>query len=169
MRFPSIGFEKQYFINRIANIKLHYTFNIDYTRKLYNEVIHCPVSKDFNFDGQPELLKNCYTPEILGILVAMRDKYCEIADNSTESEILWLAITAILRLTSHAGTAQWQYIQPNKKKKNTVDPRAAFSQKFAEITRDIQFFSKKTLPHRQKYSIMTHGSCCRHIKTPLIF
>jgi DNA modification methylase len=23
MRFPSIGFEKQYFVNRIANIKLH--------------------------------------------------------------------------------------------------------------------------------------------------
>jgi DNA modification methylase len=145
MRFPSIGFEKQYFVNRIANIKLHYTFNIDYTRKLYNEIIHCPVSKDFNFDGQPGLLKNCYTPEILSVLIAMRDKYNEIADNSFESEILWLAITAILRSTSHAGTAQWQYIQPNKRKKNAVDPRSAISQKFSEIVGDIQFFNKKNI------------------------
>lgn len=132
MGFPSIGFEKQYFVNRIANIKLHYTFNIDHTRKLYNEIIHSPVSKDFNLDEQPKLLKNCYTPEILGILIAIRDKYNKIADSSFESEILWLAITASLRSTSHAGTAQWQYIQPNKKKKNAVDPRIAISQKFSE-------------------------------------
>jgi hypothetical protein len=142
MRLPSTGFEKQYFINRIANIKLYYTFNIGHTIKLYNEIIHCPVSKDFNFSGQKELLKNCYTPDILGILIAMRDKYNEITDNSFESEILWLAITAILRSTSHVGTAQWQYIQPNKKKKSAVDPRAAFSQKFNEIVLDIQFFNE---------------------------
>jgi DNA modification methylase len=145
MRLPSIGFEKQYFVNRIANVKLHYTFNIDHISKLYNEIILCPVSKDFDFDGQPELLKNCYTPEILGILIAMRDKYNEIADNSFESEILWLAITAILRSTSHAGTAQWQYIQPNKKKKTAVDPRSAFSQKFSEIVQDLQLFNKKNV------------------------
>jgi hypothetical protein len=75
----------------------------------------------------------------------MRDKYNEIADNSFESEILWLAITAILRSTSHAGTAQWQYIQPNKKKKNIADPRAAISKKFNEIMRDIQFFNEKNI------------------------
>ena len=145
MRFPSIGFEKQYFVNRIANIKLRYTFNIDHTRKLYNEIIHSPVSKNFNFDEQPKLLKNCYTPEILGILIAMRDKYNEIADNSFESEILWLAITAILRPASHAGTAQWQYIQPNKKKKNVVDPRAAIFQKLSEIVRDTRLFNEKNI------------------------
>jgi DNA modification methylase len=145
MRFPSIGFEKQYFINRIANIKLHYTFNIDHIKKMYNKIIQAPVPKDFNYDGQPELLKNCYTPEILGILVAMRDTYNEIADNSFESEILWLAITAILRLASHAGTAQWQYIQPNKKKKNTADPRAAISQKLSEIVHDMRLFNEKNI------------------------
>jgi hypothetical protein len=145
MRFPSIGFEKQYFVNRIANVKLHYTFNIDHTRELYNKIIHCLVSKDFNYAEQPELLKNCYTPEVLGILTSMRDTYNEIADNSFESEILWLAITAILRSTSHAGTAQWQYIQPNKKKKNAVDPRVAFSQKFSEIVWDIQLFNKRDI------------------------
>jgi hypothetical protein len=145
MRFPSIGFEKQYFVNRVAQIKLRYIFNIDHTRKLYNEIIHSYVSKDFNFDEQPKLLKDCYTPENLGILIAMRDKYNEIADNSFESEILWLAITAILRPTSHAGTAQWQYIQPNKKKKNAVDPRIAISQKFSEIVRDIQLFNEKNI------------------------
>ncbi|MCL1813449.1 MAG: site-specific DNA-methyltransferase [Treponema sp.] len=145
MLFPSIGFEKQYFVHRIANIKLHYTLNIDHARRLYNEVIHSSILRNFNFDEQSDLLKKCYTPEMLNILISMRNTYIKIADNTFESEILWLAITAILRSTSHAGTAQWQYIQPNKKKKNVIDPRTAISQKFNEILRDIQLFNEKNI------------------------
>ena len=156
MMFPSIGFEKQYFVHRIANIKLHYTFNIDHARKLYNEVIHSPILNDFDFDEQPNLLKKCYTPEMLNMLISMRNTYIKIADNTFESEILWLAITAILRSTSHAGTAQWQYIQPNKKKKNVIDPRTAISQKFNEILQDIQLFNEKNITARAE--ILNHDA-----------
>jgi hypothetical protein len=143
---PSIGFEKHYFIRRIANIKLHYTINTLHAEKLFKEIINAQTDNDFNFDVQPELLKKCYTPEILGMLIAMRDKYIATADNTFESEILWLAITAILRSTSSAGTAQWQYVLPNKTKKNVLDPRTAIYQKFNEILWDMQFFNKKNIP-----------------------
>jgi 16S rRNA G966 N2-methylase RsmD len=145
MLFPSIGFEKQYFVHRIANIKLHYAINIDHAIKLYNEIINSPLINNFNFDEQSDLLKKCYTPEMLNILISMRNTYLKIADNTFESEILWLAITSILRSTSYAGTAQWQYIQPNKRKKNVMDPRVAISQKFNEILRDMQFFNEKKI------------------------
>ncbi|MDR3334968.1 MAG: site-specific DNA-methyltransferase, partial [Treponema sp.] len=145
VRLPSIGFEKHYFVRRIANVKLHYAINVDHARKLYNEIINTPVANDFNFNEQADLLKRCYTPEILKILIAMRDRYINTADNTFESEILWLAITAILRSTSCAGTAQWQYVLPNKKKKNVIDPIDAVSQKFNEILRDMQLFNERSI------------------------
>jgi DNA modification methylase len=45
MGLPSTGFEKQYFVNRIAAIKLRYTFTIDHARKLYNEIIYVLFQK----------------------------------------------------------------------------------------------------------------------------
>jgi len=38
----------------------------------------------------------------------------------------WFIITSILRSTSPVGTAQWQYIQPNKTKLKVIDPFIAF-------------------------------------------
>lgn len=146
MNLPSIGFEKHYFIRRIAKIKLHYGINTNRAQKLFNEIINIKENSNFNYNEQPDLLKKCYAPEVLNILTTMRDKYISIADNTYESEILWLAITSILRSTSHAGTAQWQYILPNKTKKNVIDPRAAISYKFTEIMRDMQLFNEKNIP-----------------------
>jgi len=142
---PSVGFEKHYFIRRIANSKLHYLINIEYVKKLYNEITSDLTINNFNFNEQPDLLKKCYTPEILKKLIAIRDRYKNIQDNSMESEILWLAITAILRSTSHAGTAQWQYVLPNKKKKTVIDPINAFYQKLNEIIQDVQIFNEKNI------------------------
>lgn len=147
---PSIGFEKHYFVRRIANIKLNYAIDTIRVNELFHEIISIQPDNNFSFDEQPDLLKKCYSPEILRMLIGMRDKYNAIADNTFESEILWLAITAILRSTSHAGTAQWQYVLPNKTKKNVVDPRAAISQKINEILRDVQFFNKSNIPAQAK-------------------
>jgi DNA modification methylase len=142
---PSIGFEKHYFVRRIANSKLHYIIDIEYAKKLFSEITSNLEANNFNFDEQPDLLKRCYTPEVLKMLIAIRDRYNNIQDNSIESEILWLAITAILRSTSYVGTAQWQYVLPNKKKKAVVDPINAFSQKFNEIIQDVLLFNEKNI------------------------
>jgi DNA modification methylase len=150
LSLPSIGFEKHYFIRRIANIKLNYAIDTIHAKKLFHEIINIQLDNNFNFDEQPDLLKKCYSPEILKILIGMRNKYIAIADNTFESEILWLAITAILRSTSHAGTAQWQYVLPNKTKKNVIDPRAAISRKFNEILCDIQFFNESNISAQAK-------------------
>ena len=146
MNLPSIGFEKHYFVRRIANIKLKYSINTKHANKLFNEIVSSKGDNDFNYDDQPDLLRKCYSPDILKILISMRNKYITTADNTFESEILWLAITSILRSTSHAGTAQWQYVLPNKTKKNVVDPHIAISNKFNEILRDLQLFSEKNIP-----------------------
>jgi hypothetical protein len=50
---------------------------------------------------------------------------------------VWFIITSILRSTSPVGTAQWQYIQPNKSKSKVIDPFVAYGEKLSEITDDI--------------------------------
>jgi hypothetical protein len=50
-----------------------------------------------------------------------------------------------LRVTSSAGTAQWQYVLPRKTKKNTIAPQEAFLKKINEIIQDIQLFNAKNI------------------------
>ena len=68
---PSIGFEKHYFVRRIANIKLNYAIDTIHAKELFYEIINIQPDNDFNFDKQPDLLKKCYSPEILKILIGI--------------------------------------------------------------------------------------------------
>jgi hypothetical protein len=146
MGIPSIGYEKHYFVRRIASIKLNYNVNKKKVIELYNDIVN-PLKDEveFDFDNQPLLLKNCYSPQVLKQLVVFRDQYLKIADGSAESEIIWLAITAILRITSHAGTAQWQYVLPNKSKKNMLLPISALEKKITDIINDLDYFQMQNI------------------------
>jgi hypothetical protein len=143
LNISSVGYEKHYFVRRIANTKLHYSVDYNYLNKLCNEILCMQVYDRFDFETQPDLLKRCYSPDTLKTLVSMKEKFFRVMDNSLESELIWLAITAILRSSSSAGTAQWQYILPNKKKKNVLEPKEALKQKLNEILLDIQLFAQK--------------------------
>ena len=143
LNLPSIGYEKQYFIRRIAHNKLHYNVNLNHLNKLYKGVINNNSFRDFDFEEQADLLKKCYDKETLKTLTLIKNNFIEITDNTLEAEIIWLAITAILRTTSSVGTAQWQYILPKKNKKNVLPPQNALLQKINEIIQDTQLFNAK--------------------------
>ena len=64
-------------------------------------------------------------------------------DGSGESELVWLALTAILRSTSRAGTAQWQYILPNKSKKRVIQPTLAFQQQVETMKTDLRWMQSR--------------------------
>jgi hypothetical protein len=49
-----------------------------------------------------------------------------------------LTLLAILRQTSHVGTANWQYVLPNKTKKNAAEPFAAFERQMAMMYADMR-------------------------------
>ncbi len=142
---PSIGYEGHSFVRRIASVKTNYSIDFDKLDKMYNMLIK-KANIVFDFEAQPELLKKCYEPEILQQLHFFRHNYLTINDGSPESEMLWLALTSILRITSHAGTAQWQYVLPNNTKKKTLTPLIAIDKKINEMILDIkQFNSRKVL------------------------
>ncbi|HRT69717.1 MAG TPA: DNA methyltransferase [Bacilli bacterium] len=140
----SIGYESHYFVRRIAKTKLKYSVNTDKYLSIIDSAISAP-SNLFSYDEQPSLLQKCYHSESLKELVKFRDFYINTSDISPEYELFWLTLTSILRITSHVGTAQWQYVLPNKSKKNSKTPTQALRDKANEIVQDIRFFNSKNV------------------------
>jgi DNA modification methylase len=123
----AVGVEFHSFVYRVAKAKLNWTEDqqefveaalalLDRARLLIRDE---PVTKS-------ALLLRCYTYEALTRLEALKDAYSSLAVREAIREILWLAITSILRECSGVGTAQWQYILPNKTKSRVSDPFGAF-------------------------------------------
>lgn len=85
----------------------------------------------------PSLIQRSYDQETLAILDRLRKAWLSLQDGSPASELVWLALTAILRPTSRAGTAQWQYILPEKTKKKIIPPILAFQQQISLMKSDL--------------------------------
>lgn len=87
----------------------------------------------------PVLLSKCYTEEVLIHLFKIRQAYLELAPTLSEElqSLTFLAISATLRLSSYVGTAQWQYILPNKRKAKISKPLNALDIQIALMLEDM--------------------------------
>lgn len=135
---PSAGAEQHPFVHRIACAKLRSID--DATEFVYRaERVLAEAKRNERSDlCEPELLQRCYTPEGLTRLVALREAVAaQGSEGSVGCELLWLSLTSILRECSSVGTAQWQYVLPNKSKAKVVDPYVAFSRRVALIRADL--------------------------------
>ncbi len=142
-----IGFEMHPFILRIAQTKLEgITVDLEELKALFDGFYFSAHESDpVHREDHPSLLKKCYTSDTLRLLTLFRELYLsEFQYDSTESRLLWLAITAILRTTSSVGTAQWQYILPGKRKAKVRDPFDALQLKMKEMVDDIAFVQKSS-------------------------
>jgi len=143
----SLGFETHPFIYRIANAKLR-GIHVDLSTlrsvfRRYADSIPCTSPVDLG--ETPPLLTKCYTSEVLSLLFTMRDLFLAEFDSKTpESELLWLALTAILRSCSGVGTAQWQYVLPNKSKSDVRTPLLAFQSKASEMLQDVEYAQRNS-------------------------
>ena len=137
----SVGFEAHPFIFRVARAKLgwreHVNLFSDMSKALLNEA-RALQNKSSEAVASPLLLK-CYEPDTLVKLEKLRHAYLDkFSSYGRVSELIWLAITSILRECSGAGTAQWQYVLPNKRKARVKDPFAAFAEKIESMKIDMQ-------------------------------
>ena len=143
----SCGFETHPFVYRIAEAKIR-GIHVDlpqltsFFRRFASAIPEMPIA---GTRESPVLLTKCYTPEALSLLLAMRDLFLsEFDSKSPESELLWLALTAILRPCSGAGTAQWQYVLPNKRKAGVQTPLVAFQSKATQILQDLDYAQRNS-------------------------
>jgi hypothetical protein len=138
----SWGFETHPFVYRIANAKIRGIQVDPSTLSSLFQRFTDSIPEKFAIDlkDTSPLLSKCYTPEVLSLLFVMRDVFLSEFDKKTpESELLWLLLTAILRSCSGVGTAQWQYVLPNKNKASVQAPLAAFQSKATEILQDVEY------------------------------
>jgi hypothetical protein len=133
----SLGLDSHPFVARIAKAKLNWTADYQELRSRGKALV--------DFDSQPlpnklpPLLTKCYTPTVLADLLSLRDQLSKCRQGDAIDELLWLAFVGIVRSVSFAGTAQWQYVLPNKRKSTVAGVREAFSQRVRLMTADMEW------------------------------
>ena len=134
----SYGIESNPYVYKIASAKLKWnelpTVRIKEVAKYLLAKAH---SIETDISEYPILITKCYPYDTLNKLDSLK-KACLEMEDGDEKDFMWFVITSILRSTSPVGTAQWQYIQPNKTKANVLDPYDAFSIKIKDICNDIE-------------------------------
>lgn len=140
----SYGLESHPFVAKIAGTKLLWNevCEIDFKNTALEllEIAKQNTSRSIlKIASAAPLLKKCYTEEHLLELFALKESFEENFVENPSYELTWLLITSILRVCSHAGTAQWQYVLPNKTKSKTLAPFQAYYAKVNQMVEDIQY------------------------------
>lgn len=134
----SFGVEAHPYIYRIAKAKLNWNYPADKFKEQTLTLLKVAKQKRIIQTEFPNLIMKCYPLETIQKLEALKRTWLEITQEEEIKNFNWFIITAILRSTSPVGTAQWQYIQPNKKKSKVIDPFVAFELKVHEIYLDMK-------------------------------
>lgn len=139
VRAHSIGWESHPFIHRIAQAKLNWFLDEnDFLDKAQDVLEDAKKRNRTTPTTNKPLLLKCYEGTSLARLESLRASYEKLSTrNSEEWELVWLTITTILRECSYVGTAQWQYVLPNKRKAKVREPFDAFMQKAILFAKDI--------------------------------
>jgi len=141
----STGFEQHPFIARVARAKTRVASDTGQFMKMANAMMSRAAGNiaETPLTGSPLLLK-CYSEENLTRLEALRTAFEEMeTERRHETDLLWLALTSILRECSCAGTANCQYVLPNKSKARVADPFEAFENKVFVIANDLAFMRSR--------------------------
>ncbi len=136
---PSIAVEAHPVVSRILRAKLLWATPPEKVADFAAKVLKNAQGPQLDSFSNPLLLERCYDAPTLHFLNALKSSWQELQDKSGESDLVWLALTAMLRPTSKAGTAQWQYILPNKTKKKVIQPTLAFQQQIEIIKADLRW------------------------------
>lgn len=140
---PSLGVEAHPVVSRILKAKLLWATPPERVAEFAATVLAQAQKRTPSTATFPLLLERSYDPDSLASLDALKSSWLLVQDKSPESELVWLALTAILRSTSTAGTAQWQYILPNKTKKRVIEPFFAFQQQIGIIKADLRWMQAR--------------------------
>ena len=140
------GMEAHPFVSRMAEAKLAWRSDPEAYRALVKKIKTAANDFTTDLDGYPKLIRECFDDETLTTLDGLRQAVVRHDDNSPASKLAWLTLMACLRKTSHAGTAQWQYVLPKKSKSAPVPADIAFDGMSRTIYRDMLGFADRQSP-----------------------
>lgn len=134
----SIGIEAHPYIFKIAKTKLSWNYSLEKFKKECLDFLKEAKTKQITKTEFPKLIASCYPLEVIQKLEALKQTWFELDQGDEIKNFNWFIITSILRVTSPVGTAQWQYIQPNKTKSKVIDPFVAFETKVHDMYVDMK-------------------------------
>lgn len=134
----SIGIESHPLVYKIAKSKLNWDVDPDAFIELSNNILEEAKNVEGDTSGYPDLIYKCYPEEIHLQLDQLKKSIIQNNEDTREFELVWLAFISILRSCSPAGTANWQYVLPNKKKAKFLQPFDAFTDKIQVMVSDIR-------------------------------
>lgn len=135
-----VGVEAHPFVARLAEAKLEWGFDAWAFEKAARRVVERArkARPGPSVQDEPTLLAAAFTPAALRDLRSLKDAIENSAEESSpERRLLWLALVAILRACSGAGTAPWQYVLPKKTKARVADPLEQFEAQAALMAADM--------------------------------
>lgn len=97
---------------------------------------------DSAIDQYPDIVLKCYDEKNLEEIDHLKKALYAESNPSFSYKLSWLAFVSILRASSHAGTATWQYILPNKKKAKVISAFEAFSKQVSVMYEDMKIFQE---------------------------
>jgi DNA modification methylase len=134
----SYGIEAHPYIYKIAKAKLNWNFPADKFKEEALSLLKQAKTKTISKTEFPKLILSCYPLDTIQKLEALKQTWLDKQQDKEIKNFNWFIITSILRITSPVGTAQWQYIQPNKTKSKVLDPFVAFGAKVNEMYFDMK-------------------------------
>ncbi len=146
---PSYGIEAHPFIFRLGQGKLSWEADVsDFEAAIFAltvaaENIKVPV----RLDEANALIVKCYSELCLHDLYSIKSAYLKLSKEWTDKikSLVFLAVNSILRATSHVGTAQWQYVLPNKTKARVTGPYAALKLQAKMMADDMRTMQTESI------------------------
>jgi hypothetical protein len=142
----SWGVDPHPFVARVASAKLAWRSSPTDYLEMVARLRQAASGAAPDISTYPRLIRECYDDESLRQLDAYRRGFEQVRDDSPAAELAWLTLVSILRKTSHAGTAQWQYVLPKKRKRSPIAPPVAFDLSARMILEDMERGQSLTSP-----------------------
>ena len=141
----SYGVESHPFVARVARAKLLWRSSPGGFEQRVQQVLETarPIPAQ---DVVPPLLTKCFTEDAMAWLRGLKRAVDDTNDGSEADELAWLAYVSIIRISSHVGTAQWQYVLPNKTKARFLPPTDAFRSLTAVMLQDMRTLQARLAP-----------------------
>ncbi len=136
-----IGVESHPFVRRLAKAKLNWPDSPRCFESHAEQILAAARKAKVCASKYPPLVEKCFPTETLNRLDAIRRSWTNLDNGSTESELCWLALVAILRSTSPVGTAPWQYVLPKKTKAQPGEPFRAYRDQIDMMVADMSAFA----------------------------
>jgi len=134
---PSVGIEAHPFVARVARAKLEWRSDPEDYLERVRAIRDRSLTLEPQTESYPRLVHKCYDRSTIEKLDVLRRACDGLADDSPAGALAWLTFVSILRQVSHAGTAQWQYVLPNKKKSRVAEVYAAFDRACQRFYEDM--------------------------------